>query len=120
MTKTFRPVLRPAVAPPPADELALAPAADPDAEAAAELAAGAALLEELEAVELQAASATVAATGNASASFFARLRVIYLYPFNVGAGSDTFSCAGSRVRVSRTTGATAAVGGAGGRRRGGR
>ena len=38
--------------------------------------------EELEELELQAATATVATIGSASASFFARLRSISLYPFN--------------------------------------
>jgi hypothetical protein len=77
MTKTFRPVLRPPEAPvldePVLDEPALDAAED------AEELAGA---EELEELELQAATATVATIGSASASFFARLRFISLYPFN--------------------------------------
>jgi hypothetical protein len=77
ITKTFRPVLRPAVEAEP-DELALE-------EPAPEL-AGAEELAEPEELELQAASATVAATGSASASFLDRLRVISLYPFNSFAG----------------------------------
>src|ERR1700743_555585 len=68
MMKTFRPVLRPAV-----DE----PAPD-----AAEDAAGLAGAAELVELELQAASAIVAAMGSVSARFLARLRVISLYPFN--------------------------------------
>jgi len=65
--------LRPEVEPP-LDELALelAEALEAD-EDAGELAALGELLEEL---ELQAATATTAATGNTSASFFARLRVM--------------------------------------------
>src|ERR1700733_13793475 len=75
MTKTLRPVLSPAV------EAALDEPAPVAAglEAAAEEVAAA---EELEELELQAATATVAAIGSASASFLARLRVISLYPFN--------------------------------------
>src|SRR5690348_12313541 len=73
MTKTFRPVLRPAVDAP---ALEAAPDAPEDAELA-----GAAALEDEE-LELQAATATVAAMGSANASFLARLRVISLYPFN--------------------------------------
>src|SRR5262249_9305804 len=67
---------------PAADELP--PAAEAGAEAAAEeLPAAAGVLEVLEPLELQAASATVAASGNASASFLARLRAISLYPFSL-------------------------------------
>src|SRR6185437_7496738 len=77
MTKTFRPVFRPAV-----DAALEEPAPDAAALEAAEL-AGAAALEELEELlELQAARATTPTTGMASASFLARLRVISLYPFN--------------------------------------
>src|SRR6185437_4258014 len=107
ITKTFRPVLRPAVDAPP-DEPAL------DAAEGAEL-AGAAALEDEE-LELQAATATVAAMGSASASFLARLRVISLYPFNslpwILLGSERFflgACVTS-----------ATVGGTSGRRSAGR
>ncbi len=80
MTKTFRPVFRPAVEAA-LDEPALDAAALDDA-GADELAEVA----ELEELELQAATATVATMGSASASFLARLRVISLYPFNSFAG----------------------------------
>src|SRR5579859_7150924 len=80
MTKTFRPVLRPAVEPP-LDELAPDVAAELDVAALDELVAAEEL--ELEELELQAARATVATTGSASASFLARLRDISLYPFNL-------------------------------------
>src|SRR3984957_583929 len=75
MTKTLRPVFR----------LPDAAALDDPAEGAtgldaAEVAAGAVELDEL---ELQAAARpTVAITGSASASFLARLRFISLNPFN--------------------------------------
>jgi hypothetical protein len=52
MTKTLSPVLRPAVEPPPLDELVADEPADVE-------------LEVVEPLELQAASATVAATGSA-------------------------------------------------------
>src|SRR3984957_20924070 len=77
MTKTLRPVLRlPDAA---LDEAAVAAALD----AAADVAAGADELDELDVLELQAAARpTVAITGSASASFLARLRFISLNPFN--------------------------------------
>jgi hypothetical protein len=81
MTKTFRPVFRPAVEAP-LDEPALDAALELDDAGADELAEVA----ELEELELQAATATVATIGSASASFLARLRVISLYPFNSFAG----------------------------------
>jgi Trk K+ transport system NAD-binding subunit len=69
----LRPVFRPPDAASPDEELdALA-----DDDDAAEL-------DELEELELQAAKATVAATGRASASHVARLFAISLYPFNFG------------------------------------
>jgi hypothetical protein len=77
MTKTFRPVLRPPEALVLDEPVLDAPALD-----AAEDAVEVAGAEELEELELQAATATVATIGSASASFFARLRSISLYPFN--------------------------------------
>src|ERR1700755_1364968 len=75
MTETLRPVLRPPE-----------PDAEPDAEEAAEPAVAPAAVEELlEELELQAASATTAAIGSASASFLARLRVIFLVSFQFAA-----------------------------------
>jgi hypothetical protein len=71
MTKTLRPVFSPP------DAAAL------DEEPVAALVA-ADELDELDELELQAASATVAATGRASASHVARLFAISLYPFNFG------------------------------------
>jgi Trk K+ transport system NAD-binding subunit len=68
--------LRPVFSPPDAaspDEEPDALADDDDAEP-----------DELEELELQAAKATVAATGRASASHVARLFAISLYPFNFG------------------------------------
>src|ERR1700761_1737913 len=87
MTKTLRPVLRPPE-----------PDAEPDAEEAAELAVEptAAVEELLEELELQAASATAAAIGSASASFLARLRVIFLVSFQFVA-EILLSRAGTRV-----------------------
>jgi hypothetical protein len=67
MTKTLRPVFSP-----------------PDAAALDEEPVAADELDELDELELQAASATVAATGRASASHVARLFAISLYPFNFG------------------------------------
>src|ERR1700733_15383362 len=84
MTKTFRPVFRPAVEAA-LDEPALDAAALDDA-GADELAEVA----ELEELELQAATATVGTMGSASASFLARLRVISLYPFNSFAGDTSW------------------------------
>jgi hypothetical protein len=84
ITKTLRPVLRPPVAAaldePPAGALALVLAAadEDDAAGAEELGA----VEVVDELELQADSATVAATGSARASHVARLRCISLYPFN--------------------------------------
>jgi hypothetical protein len=88
MTKTLRPVLRPAAEPAPD-----APVLDELVLDAAELAV-VEELEELEELVLQAATATVAAMGSASASFLARLRVMSLYPFNslprILAGSESW------------------------------
>jgi hypothetical protein len=56
----------------------------PDAAALDEEPVAADELDELDELELQAASATVAATGRASASHVARLFAISLYPFNFG------------------------------------
>jgi hypothetical protein len=87
MTKTFRPVFRPAVEAA-LDEPALdAPALDEPALALDDAGADElAEVVELEELEVQAATATVATMGSASASFLARLRVISLYPFNSSAG----------------------------------
>jgi hypothetical protein len=76
MTNTFRPDFSP---PDAAGLLADVLAAAEEELLAAVLAGG---VEELEELELQADSATVAATGRASASHVARLSCILLYPFN--------------------------------------
>jgi hypothetical protein len=84
MTKTLRPVFRLAEAPVLA-ELVLDAAADEAGalDAAADDDAGAAELDELDELELQAAARpTVAITGSVMASFLARLRFISLNPFN--------------------------------------
>src|ERR1700722_14789362 len=94
MTKTLRPVFR----------LPDAAALDDPAEGAtgldaAEVAAGAVELDEL---ELQAAARpTVAITGSASASFLARLRFISLNPFNSVAARSCRGCLSGWLRAGQ-------------------
>src|ERR1700761_6719449 len=98
MTKTFSPVFRLPDALP--DDVEPPDAAEPPDVVAVDPA-------ELELLE-QAARATVATTGTASASFLARLRFISLYPFNsVPCGRWCGWCrgVGGRVRAGRGGGA---------------